>query len=171
MGATARSAATLAVLGSIMVVWLLWGYTQTTKPFPSRAAAPVCTTVPVAARERVRPADVSVTVLNAGTRQGLAGRTMQLFIDAGFGEGDGGNAPEGTQVDDAQIWTDDPTNPAVRLIASRIAGAEIVERQTTSAAVTVVVGDGFEALRPGRKAARATEDTTVCGPAPDAAVG
>ena len=101
-GAT-RSAATLAVLGSILAIWLLYGYSQVTQPFPGRVAAPICSDVPVAAGERVRPGDVTISVLNAGTREGLAGRTMQLFVDAGFGRGDSDNAPEGTEVTLAQV--------------------------------------------------------------------
>lgn len=164
MGAAARSAATLAVLGAILVVWLLWGFTQATKPFPSRTQSQTCTDVTVPAGERVRPADVTVSVLNAGSREGLAGRTMQLFVDAGFGQGDSGNAPEGTEVSTAQIWTDDPADPAVRLVASRVAGAEIVEQPSTAAGITIVVGDQLEELQAGRRGVKAREDTTVCGP-------
>jgi hypothetical protein len=167
MGAAARSAATLAVLLAILAVWLVWGFTQATKPFPARDAgeAPVCTNTTIPAGERVRPDDVTVSVLNAGSRQGLAGRTMQLFVDAGFGQGDSGNAPEGTEVSTAQIWTDDPTSPAVRLVASRVAGAEIVEQASSSAGITVVVGDQLEELQAGRRGVRAREDTVVCAPA------
>jgi hypothetical protein len=89
---------------------------------------------------------------------------MSLFEDAGFGDGDSGNAPEGTDVPYAQIWTTDPTNPAVRLVASRIDGVKVVEQASTAAGVTVVVGDEFQQLVEGRKRVKVRFDSVVCGP-------
>jgi hypothetical protein len=164
MSAAGRSALTLAILVGIVLVWLVWGLSAATKPFPGKASAPTCVDVTVPGGTRVSPADVTVSVLNGGTREGLAGRTMQLFADQGFAEGDSANVPEGTQVPFAQIWADDPTNPAVKLVASRIAGVKVVDVPSTAAGVTVVVGDDFTALVAGKKFARSTEDSVVCGP-------
>lgn len=165
MTATLRSAVTLAVLAGIVVVWLVWGWSATTQPFPGRAAAPTCVDVLVPEGTRVDPGDVTVSVLNGGTREGLAGRTMQQFLDQGFAEGDNANAPEGTEVADAQIWSDEPDHPAVKLLASKIPGVEVVPSPSPAAGITVVVGDGFEELVAGKRRVKAQSDVTVCGPA------
>lgn len=164
MTTAARSALTLAVLVGIMLVWLVWGFSAATKPFPGKATAPTCVDIVIPAGSRVRPADITVSVLNGGSREGLAGRTMQLFLDQGFAEGDNGNAPEGTDVQRAEIWTDEPDNPAVKLLASRIEGVEVVETAGPGAGITVVVGDQFQELVAGKKAVKTRQDAAVCGP-------
>ena len=45
---------------------------------------------------------------------------MAAFEDQGFGAGNVGNAPKGTVVHYAQIWTTSPHDPAVQLVASRL---------------------------------------------------
>lgn len=164
MTATIRSAVTLAVLVGIVVVWLVWGWSATTQPFPERASAPTCVDVLIPEGTRVDPGDVTVSVLNGGTREGLAGRTMQQFLDQGFAEGDNANAPEGTQVANAQIWSDEPDDPAVKLLASKIPGVEIVPSPSPAAGITVVVGDEFGELVDGKRRVKAQSDVTVCGP-------
>lgn len=159
-----RSALTLTVLVAIMVLWLVWGYAAATKPFPGKVAAPTCVDIIIPAGGKVTPRDVTVSVLNSGTREGLAGRTMQLFLDQGFAEGDNSNAPKGTTVPNAQIWTDEPGSPAVKLLASRIPGVEVVEMASPAAGITVVVGDSFTELVEGKKAVKARQDAVVCGP-------
>lgn len=155
---------TLAVLVGIVLVWLVYGWSATTQPFPGRAAAPTCVDVLIPAGTRVDPADVTVSVLNGGTREGLAGRTMQQFLDQGFAEGDNANAPEGTAVVNAQIWSDQPDHPAVKLLASRIPGVEVVPSPSPAAGITVVVGDEFDELVDGKRRVKARTDVTVCGP-------
>ncbi len=106
-----------------------------------------------------------VSVFNAGTRDGLAGRTMGLFTDQGFVEGDSGNAPSGTRVPWVQIWTTDPKSPAVRLVASHLGRhVNIVRRKASGAGVVVMVGDGFTKLVRGREKVRVASDATICSP-------
>lgn len=164
MTAAGRSALTLLILVAIMLIWLVWGLASATKPFPGKAAAPTCVDITVPAGSRVSPSSVTVSVLNSGTREGLAGRTMQLFLDQGFDQGDSGNVPAGTKVASAQIWTNEPDNPAVKLVASRIAGVKIVPTPSTAAGITVVVGDDFADLVAGKKSIKAKTDSVVCGP-------
>jgi len=164
MTAAGRSALTLLILTAIMLIWVVWGLAATTKPFPGKVAAPTCVDVVVPAGSRISPSNVTVSVLNSGTREGLAGRTMRLFLEDGFAEGDSGNAPEGTTVPFAQIWTDEPRNPAVRLIASRIPGVKIVATPSSAAGITVVVGDQFTELVAGKRTMKAKTDSVVCGP-------
>lgn len=160
-----RSAVTLVVLAAVLALGAVWGWSSLTAPFPGRIPTPTCVDTTVEQDERVRARQVTVSVLNAGTREGLAGRTMRLFTDQGFNEGDSDNAPEDAEVAVAVVWTREPTSPAVRLVLSRLPeGTEIVRRDAPWVGVVVVVGDGFEELRPGRKFSVAAEDTEICSP-------
>jgi hypothetical protein len=163
----ARTALTLAVLGVLLVVAGIWGWKATTEPLPGKVDSPICVNTSVAAGEKVFPEQVTVSVYNAGQREGLAGRTMQLLTDAGFAEGNSGNAPDG-KVSGAAIWTDEPDNPAVLLVASRLGpDVEIDDHKAPGAGVTVVVGDDFTDLVKGRRAITAAADSQICSPPVD----
>lgn len=162
----ARTAATVTVLLVVLLVGASWGWSALTQPFPGKVDVPTCVDRTVASGEKLYPDEVVVSVLNAGRREGLAGRTMQLLTDQGFGRGDSGNAPKGSDVTVAEIWADDPGNPAVQLVASRFGKRVKVVKHDTStvAGVVVVVGDGFKKLRKGKTQVTAGSDAQVCGP-------
>ncbi len=161
----AKSAAVLAGLGVLLLLAALWGWRAATEPFPGKADAPRCVDTPVAVGDKVFPAQVMVSVYNASERNGLAGRTMDLFADAGFGEGDTGNATGDSDVTTAVVWTETPTNPDVLLVASRLGpDVEIVRREGRGIGVTVLVGDDFEALVKGNRRIVAEADTSICSP-------
>lgn len=163
MDSRLKSLLTLSVLGVLLLIGAAWGFSAITQPFPGRVDPPVCVDVPFSQGERITRSDVTVSVLNAGTRNGLAGLTMDLFVDAGFAEGQQGNS-EGPRVDTVEIWTDEPRHPAVRLVALHLGDAvEVVRRQPTTAGVQVVVGDGFKDLVKGPRKIVARTDVEVCG--------
>jgi hypothetical protein len=162
-----RSAATLAFLCGVLVIGGLWGWSAVTAPFPKKADAPVCESTRVSKGDKIYPAQVVVSVFNAGTRPGLASRTMQLFQDGGFHEGDSGNAPEHSNVPVAQVWTKDPHNPAVKLVGSRLGPHKVLKKKAPGAGVTVVVGDGFDTLVKGPRFVVAHSDTEICSPPVD----
>lgn len=164
MDARLRSFATLGVLALVLVLAGVWGWSNVSKPFPKAASPPVCVDTEVAKGDRVTRGEVTVSVYNAGTRVGLAGLTMDLLVDAGFAEGSEGNAPGGRKVARAEIWTQQPRSPAVRLVARHFPAVEVVRREAVGPGVMVVVGDGFENLRPGKRGLKAKQATTVCGP-------
>lgn len=160
-----KSAATMVVLGLLLLIGGAWGWSALTEPFPGKADLPTCVDTSISAGDKVYPSQVTVSVFNAGTREGLAGRTMGLFTDQGFGAGDSGNAPHGTSVSRAEIWTKQPTSPAVLLVASKLGpGTKIVRRNATGAGVVVMVGDAFNKLAKGKGKVTAREDTTICSP-------
>jgi hypothetical protein len=168
MGQGARSAITLAVLGLVLVVAAIWAWGAAMEPLPEKASTPVCVDRDVRQGEKVFAQDVTVSVYNAGTREGLAGRVMQELTDAGFHRGNSGNAAPTVRVAVAQIWTLDPDNPDVRLVASRLGDqVDIERRDPVGTGVTVVVGDQFTDVQPGRKAVAARADATICSPPVD----
>lgn len=165
MGQGGRSAITLSVLGLLLVVAAVWGWGAATDPLPEKADAVTCVDRTVAEGERVFPQDVTVSVYNAGTREGLASRVLQELTDAGFHEGIGGNAAPTVRVGAVQIWTLEPQSPDVLLVASRLGDAvEIERREPVGFGVTVVVGDDFTEVGEGRKAVVARADATICSP-------
>jgi hypothetical protein len=165
MQQAAKSALVLGGLGLVLVLAAVWGWTNATQPFPGRTEAPKCVDRTIAEGEKVYADQVTVSVYNASDRNGLAGRTMTLFTDAGFGEGDTGNAPRGADVATAAIWTETPQSPAVKLVASRLGpDVEVVRRDSQGVGVMVLVGNEFRDLVKGRRSAVATQETEICSP-------
>ncbi len=161
-----KSALTLGVLALLLVAGVSWGFAQVTEPFPGKVDPPICVDTSFPAGERIYPQDVTVSVLNASKREGLAGRTMAELVSDGFAEGQVRNAPEGTAVPRAEVWTTDKDNPAVLLVRSRLGQAEVLEKPNPGAAgIVVVVGDEFKEAFEGRPSIKADHDIVVCGPA------
>ena len=161
-----KSALTLGVLALLLVLGVSWGFAQVTEPFPGKVDPPICVDTSFPAGERIYPQDVTVSVLNASKREGLAGRTMAEFTTDGFHEGETRNAPDKTQVTRVEIWTTDEDNPAVLLVRSRLGQADVVEKPTPGAAgIVVVVGDEYEETFEGRPWIVTDSDIVVCGPA------
>ena len=164
MDSRVRSLVTLVVLGLGLALAGVWGWSAISEPFPKESSPPVCVDREFAKGDVVKRRDVTVSVWNGGTRVGLAGLTMDLLVEAGFHEGSEGNTPGKRKVAQVEIWTEDPDNPAVKLVRSQFARAEVVERKVHPPGVLVVVGDGFDDLVPGEKSVTARTDASVCGP-------
>jgi hypothetical protein len=162
-----RSAATLTVLVLLVVLAVRVGFSQVAQPFPQAEDPPLCTDTDLDEGDRVRPDDVTVSVLNAGGEAGLASRTLSDLNDRGFGRGALQNAPEDTpRVTNAQIWTTEGRTAAVRLILSHLTGTvRVVDRSGPAPGVVVVVGEGFGGIQDGRAQLRARGAETTCVPA------
>jgi hypothetical protein len=164
MSQAVRTTVTILVLCAVIMVAAVWAWGAATEPLPAKVDLPICVDTAVVAGESVYPAQVTVSVYNASDRDGLAGRTMQSLRDAGFAEGQSGNA-KGAKVPDAAIWTDNPNSPAVQLVASHLGpGVEVEVRQGLGAGVTVVVGNRFETVVKGHSSVTSEEDTEICTP-------
>lgn len=160
-----KSALTLGVLALLLVLGVSWGVAQVTEPFPGKVDPPICVDRSFPAGERIYPQDVTVSVLNASKREGLAGRTMAELVADGFAEGQTRNAPDKTKVARVEIWTTDADSPAVLLVRSRLGQAEVLEKSDPGAAgIVVVVGDDFEETFEGRPSIITDLDIVVCGP-------
>ena len=115
-----RTAITLAALGLLMLLGVTWGWGQMTKPFPGKVDAAICVDTSYHEGDELFVQDVTVSVLNASSREGLAGRTLQELEDLGFAEGQTGNAPQGTAITTpAEIWVADVDNPGAKLLRAR----------------------------------------------------
>ena len=160
-----KTVLTLAVLAVLVLVGVAWGWSSMTTPFPHKATPKDCYSTHLQAGDRVSPPEVTVSIYNASERVGLAGRTMSAFEDQGFGAGKVGNAAKGTTVLYAQIWTQDRTNPAVRLVASRLGPrAHIIDHAPKGPGVTVMVGPQFLKLVQGKQSIKVTEPSSICSP-------
>jgi len=160
-----RSTLTLVFMVALLAGAAFWGWGAATEPLPGAQDLPVCEDTAVEPGQKVYPDQVTVSVFNASSRSGLADRTMQLFVDEGYSEGDSGNAPRGTTVAHSQIWTSDRKSPAVRLIAGRLGPeSSVVKGEQLGVGVVVVVGEDFGDLVRGPKQVKTRQAGFICSP-------
>lgn len=161
MTAGLRSALTLAGLVAIVLVATLWGWAAFTEPFPEEEELPICQDTPVTAGTEVRRDQVVVSVFNGSRRSGLAGATDAQLEERGFVSGGIGDSPQ--PAASTQIWSDDPTNPAVQLVQQQFKGAQVVPGDALGPGVVVVVGEKFQSLRKKQvESVVAEADATFC---------
>lgn len=162
-----RAGGTLVLLLGLMVGGVSWGWAQMTKPFPGKVDPPICVDTEYQAGDELYVQDITVSVLNASTREGLAGRTLSELEDAGFARGQTGNAPAGTSLKGpAEIWVRQAGDPAGALLRRWIGGkVSVVERPDNPAAgVTLVVGNRFGEVQEGPASLTVEQPAMVCGP-------
>jgi hypothetical protein len=156
---------TLAVLTALLLVGVAWGWSAITSPLPEKAKTKACYPTQLQAGDRVSAPKVTVSVFNASDRVGLAERTMTAFEDQGFGPGNVGNAPKDADVLYAQVWSNDRSNPAVRLVASRLGPrAHVKDLHHGGPGIVVMVGPAFTKLVAGKSSVKVTSTATICSP-------
>jgi hypothetical protein len=161
VSAGVRTAVTLGVLALLVVVGALWGWAALTEPFPEDEPVAICEDTTIPAGTEVRRDQVVVSVFNGSKRSGLAGATSAQLAERGFVTGDVGDAPQ--PAASTQIWSSDPTNPAVKLVQKQFKGAEVVPGNPIGVGVVVVVGEKFTALRKKQvESVVAESDATIC---------
>jgi hypothetical protein len=166
LSARLRTLMTLAVLAILLLAGVAWGWSQVTEPFPGKVDPAICVDTSYAAGDELFIQDVTVSVLNASSREGLAGRTLAELEDAGFAPGQTANAPAGTALSTpAEIWVSDQDNPGAKLLRKRIGKVPIRSDVTSPAAgITLVVGDTFGELTDGPTSLVLDADAVVCSP-------
>jgi hypothetical protein len=162
---------TLLVLLGILAVGAVYGAKSLFAPIATNDASPSpsCTATQVKKGQQVKAHEVQVSVFNAGTRSGLAGRTMSKLVKRGFRAGEVGNAPAGVHVKRAQVWTTHRHDPAAKLVARQLGAGIAVELKHTDLGpgVDVVLGNGFHGLAKPAKAPAAVvaqHRSSVCTP-------
>jgi LCP family protein required for cell wall assembly len=124
---------------------------------------PVSTTVPATA-DPVRPADVSVQVLNGSGVDGAAGKADQELGNRGFVSGGIGNNPGGGAAT-TQIRYRTGDEAKARLVATSVPGAQLVADPTmTGGSIVLVLGGNFRGI-----GTAAPKDTAPLPPDPAAA--
>ena len=154
-GRRITTAVTLLVLLVVLAGMAVYGFDQFTAPFPGRASGKTtCSDVEKQVQGYLQRSEVQVSVFNAGTREGLAGATLEQIEEAGFRAGNAGNAPKGTQVRRAVVWTTKPDDPAAALVAQALGKRTPVEVTDVDLGpgIDVLVGNRFREL--DRRAAR-----------------
>jgi LytR cell envelope-related transcriptional attenuator len=148
------TAVTLVALCVIVMIGAVVGFNALFAPLPgaedepSAAVSSSCDAPSAKKRERLRSAEVTVNVFNAGTRSGLAGATVDAFRARGFRGGLIGNAPSDTKVRRAQVWIVEGEEHAGRLVARQLGPRTpvVTEEEDLGDGVDVLVGNGFRAL-------------------------
>ncbi len=148
------TAVTLVVLVAILLLGGYYGAKSLFAPLPgdkpSASSSSACKNTDVKKGQRIRAAQVEVSVFNAGSRAGLAEQTQDKLAKRGFHRGEVGNAPSDAKVKRAQVWTTRRHDAAARLVAKQLgAGAPVkfVDRNL-GPGVDVVVGNNFHKLAP-----------------------
>ncbi|WP_437075176.1 LytR C-terminal domain-containing protein [Streptomyces sp. enrichment culture] len=177
-----RGRVVLAVVASVAVLGTAgWGTLQLIDVFSggdgdltsAAGSQPDCTTRPTAspapAKALPAPRTLTVNVLNATTRQGLAKQTADELKKRGFRIGKVGNAT--AQYDKKVKGTGILLGPATALpvLATQLTGAESrpqADRRGT--AVDLIIGDRFRALNPKAAADQALTELTAPQPTPSA---
>ena len=137
MDSRARSAATLGVLVMLCLVGILVGIRALTADLPTdplvESTTEQCENRNIAQGKKIRAEEITVSVFNAGSKAGAASRVMKELQTRGFADGDSGNAPKGTEVIRAQVWSDSPRNSAARLVALQLgAGIKVFAEQAAA---------------------------------------
>jgi LytR cell envelope-related transcriptional attenuator len=165
------TAVTMVVLIAILVLGVVIGANSLLAPVPSNdtpsaSASPTCVTKTVRKGQRIRPAQVQVSVFNGGTRGGLAGDTMDSLAKRGFKRGRVGNAPATAQVRRVQVWTTQRNDDAARLVALQFGRSTNVRftRADLGPGVDVVVGDKFHTLGKHKRFVVVQKSSSVCVP-------
>lgn len=147
---------TLAALVTLLVIGSVVGWRALTAPLPEEAAesaaAPSGCSSQLAPGARVRIRDVRVSVFNAGTRDGLAGKVQELLVRRGFVAGTVGNAPEERRgVRRVTVYAPDAQDPAARLVARHFGKQTPVKvaRDDLGPGVDVVIGNDYWRLATG----------------------
>ena len=161
---------TLLVLVGLVVLGAVVGWRALSASFPSSLSpspsSPPCRKQVVDAGQRLRSSQVTVSVFNAGSRPGLAERTLAALTARGFQAGDVGNAPSGAPVRKAEVWTTSKADAESRLVARQFGRRTKVHltKVDLGPGVDVLVGDGFHGLVKAPRKLRVHKPEKVCVP-------
>ncbi|MET0997160.1 MAG: LytR C-terminal domain-containing protein [Marmoricola sp.] len=150
-GRRLTTAVTLVVLLGVLAAMAVYGFRELTAPLPGAPSAnQTCSEAEKQVQEFIQRGEVQVSVFNAGTKEGLAGTTLQSVEDAGFRAGNAGNAPRTTKVPRAVVWTTEENDTAATLVARAFGRRTPVQVTETDLGpgVDVLVGNRFRGLDP-----------------------
>jgi hypothetical protein len=160
-----RAPVTLLVLVLMMVGGVVYGWNAVTGGGgSSESTTPQdCSTRTLSPGGRLSADQITVSVFNAGTVQGLATETLTQLHGRGFEKGVAADAP--AKVHKVAIWTSTPDDPAVTLVAHQFKGkVKIVKTDSAlGEGIQVIVGNNFNGLTKSAKTSiKVTEPAQVC---------
>jgi LytR cell envelope-related transcriptional attenuator len=151
-GRRITTAITLLVLLLVLAGMAVYGFNALTSPLPGSGASAEkkCTGAEKQVQGYLKRSEVQVSVFNAGTREGLAGTTLEKVEEAGFRAGNAGNAPKSADVPRAIVWTTKEHDRAALLVARAVGRHTRVEVTSTDLGpgIDVLVGNRFKGLNP-----------------------
>jgi hypothetical protein len=146
------TAAALAVGALVVVAMAAWGISAATSPLPSLGSddPATCSKDEISVQTYVTRKQVTVSVYNAGARKGFANLTLERFERLGFNPGSVGNAPKGSGVTRATVFTTDKDDAAAQLVARTLGKGVPVEvtDDQLGPGVIVFVGPKQRGLNP-----------------------
>ena len=158
---------TLLVLVALVAAGGYYGYQALFAPVADDPAGPDTRGCEAGLRrgETVRTRDVTVTVLNAGSRSGLASQVQEQLVGRGFLAGETDNAPDEQVVRFVRVLAPTRKDPAARLVAVQFGEGTLIQRSRDDLGpgVDVVVGDRYRGLaRDAPRRLRATAAGSGC---------
>lgn len=157
----------VALAAVIFVGGSLTGFKLLTAAPEKTNAAPACQTVTAQAGKRLSSNMVTVNVLNASERAGLANRVLIDLQSNGFLGGSKGNSTD-TAPKRVAIVTNDRKDPRVKLVAQQFKDNVKYSKPQGSAGdgITVVVGPNYSGLKSKPKTSvRTDREISACIPA------
>jgi hypothetical protein len=162
----ARTAVTLLVLCGVLAFMVVYGVKAATAPLPgSSSPTKDCSAAEKEVKRFVRRSDVEISVYNAGTRQGLATKTLDRLERAGFRPGEAGNAPRKAKVRRAVVWTTRAHDTGALLVARALGrNTKVVVTETDlGPGIDVLVGNKFRGVdRKAPERLRLPKPETTC---------
>jgi len=144
-----RTPVTLIVLLAFVCGAGWYGWRQFRAPIDSNDD-PSCVEAKLAKGSRLKARQVTVNVYNAGTREGLAGETLDKMQQRDFRTGEADNAPSRIRVDEVAIYDARPRSSEVTLVRRQLAGpVRVIAKRDIAAGVDVVVGSDFKGMVQG----------------------
>ncbi len=143
-----------AAINQGVIKWPFGGSSKPAVPCPTVAAV-------------AKPSEVSVKVLNATTRKGLALAVSKELQARGYTVAQVGNAPADSRdfPDPVQVVHGPTGLAAARSVAAQIPGAVLVEDTRTDGTVDLLIGAKYTALASPADAAKALTPTSAPSPA------
>jgi hypothetical protein len=134
---------------------------------PDADAASSCRNRTLEPGEQLAPNQVSVNVLNASGRSGMANRTMINLQTIGFVPGTVSNAPDDARIGNVRILAREPKRVDARLVGAQFRGKVQYTKGTPKdeANVEVYIGSDFVGMKKKpTKAVKAKNTVTLCVP-------
>ena len=150
-GRRVTTGVTMTALFLVLCGMAFWGWQHLTAPVEGAAASSSqsCSPSEITTTRFVRPADVQVSVFNAGDNSGMAGRTMNRLEQRGFRPGQVGNAPAGMHVKRVVVHTTHKNDPAAELVSRQLGKHTrvVVTARRGGPGIDVFIGNKFHKLR------------------------